>query len=51
MTGFLIGLVLGAFVGICVMALLQINFADKRKEDNLERKYKWDENHSHTDRE
>ena len=37
MTGFLIGLVLGAFVGICVMALLQINFAESRKEDEIER--------------
>lgn len=37
MTGFLIGLVLGAFVGICVMALLQINFAESRKEDGIER--------------
>lgn len=37
MTGFLIGLVLGAFVGICVMALLQINFVESRKEDKIER--------------
>lgn len=36
MTGFLIGLVLGGFVGICVMALFQINVTEVRKEEDNE---------------
>ena len=36
MTGFLIGLVLGGFVGICVMALFQINVTEVRKEEDTE---------------
>lgn len=35
MTGFFIGLVLGGFVGVCVMALFQINVTEVHKvEDN-----------------
>lgn len=51
MTGFLIGMVLGVFVGICVMALLQINVAEKRKEDTIEQEYQGNQNYSHIDRE
>lgn len=36
MTEFLIGLVLGGFVGICVMALFQINVTEVRKEEDNE---------------
>lgn len=36
MTGFFIGLVLGGFVGICVMALFQINATEVRKEEENE---------------
>lgn len=36
MTGFFIGLVLGGFVGICVMALFQINVTEVRKEEDNE---------------
>lgn len=36
MTGFFIGLVLGGFVGICVMALFQINVTEECWEDENE---------------
>lgn len=36
MTGFFIGLVLGGFVGICVMALFQINATESHKEEDNE---------------
>lgn len=36
MVGFFIGLVLGGFVGICVMAIFQINAAEVRKEEDNE---------------
>lgn len=36
MTGFFIGLVLGGFVGICVMALFQINVTKVHKEEDNE---------------
>ena len=33
MLGFLIGLVSGGFIGVCVMALMQINIGEARRGD------------------